>query len=96
MEKEKMEINKKSHKHLNFFYTQYTLPPSRCIHNLKKQDQIGAEKKKIRQIKGLISNMWLILEYTVQLIITKLCVKFQNPQSSSSREICDNFFLCIE
>ena len=27
------------------------------------------ERKKNRQIKGLISNMWLILKYTVQLVI---------------------------
>ena len=55
--------------------------------------QIEAEKsvtenfvreKENGQIKGLISNMWLILCYTVQLVITKLCTKFQDPRSSSS------------
>ena len=63
-----------------------------CIQNLKTLAQIEAEKsvaenfverKKNGQIKGLISNMWLILCYTVQLVITKLCTKFQDPRSSS-------------
>ena len=47
------------------------------------------ERKKNGQIKGLISNMWLILCYTVQLVITKLCTKFQDPRSSSSCKIFD-------
>ena len=34
------------------------------------------------QIKGLISHMWLILEYTVQRVIPDVCTKFQNPKSS--------------
>ena len=63
-----------------------------CIQNLKTLAQIEAEKsvtedfvrKKNGQIKGLISNMWLILCYTVQLVITKLCTKIQDPRSSSS------------
>ena len=42
------------------------------------------ERKKNGQIKGLISNMWLILLYTVQLVIPGVCTKFQNPRSSSS------------
>ena len=33
--------------------------------------------------------MWLILYYTIQVITIKLCTKFQNPKSSSSREIFD-------
>ena len=37
----------------------------------------------------LISPMWLILYYTVQAIIPDVCTKFQNPRSSSSREIFD-------
>ena len=36
-----------------------------------------SEKNKNGQIKALISTMWLILLNTVQLIITKLCTKFQ-------------------
>ena len=32
-------------------------------------------EKENGQIKGLISNMWLILLYTVKLFITKLCIK---------------------
>ena len=63
------------------------------MQNLKTLVQIEAEKsvteillerKKNGQIKGLISNMWLILSYTVQLVITKLCTKFHDPRSSSS------------
>ena len=42
------------------------------------------ERKKNGQIKGLISNMWLILSYTVQLVIADVRAKFQNPRSSSS------------
>ena len=47
------------------------------------------ERKKNGQIQELISNMWLILCYTVQLVIPKVCTKFQNPKSSSFREIFD-------
>ena len=47
------------------------------------------ERQKNVQIHELISNMWLILCYTVQLVITKLCTKFQDPRSSSSWEIFD-------
>ena len=62
------------------------------MQNLKTLDQIEAEisvqkflleRKKNGQIKGLTRNMWLILCYTVQLFITKLCTKFQDPKSSS-------------
>ena len=45
-----------------------------------------SEKKKNGQIKGLIRNMWLILLKTVQLIITKLCTKFQDPISQAVPE----------
>ena len=41
------------------------------------------ERKKNEQIKGLISNMWLNLEYTVQLVIPDVCTKFQDPRSSN-------------
>ena len=50
----------------------------------EKSEKILLERKKNGQIKGLISNMWLILCYTVQLVITKLCTKYQDPRSSSS------------
>ena len=33
--------------------------------------------------------MWLFFCYTIQLITIKLCNKFQNPNSSSCREIFD-------
>ena len=39
------------------------------------------ERKKNGQIKRLISNMWLILLYTAQLVISDVCTKFQNPRS---------------
>ena len=50
------------------------------------------ERKKHGQIKGLISRIWLILYYTVQPVIPDVCTKFQNPKSSSSREIFDENF----
>ena len=43
-------------------------------------------------IKGLISNMWLNFLYTVQLLISDVCTKFQNSRSSSSGEIFDENF----
>ena len=75
-----------------------TWPPSRCIQSLEVQAPIEAEKtvteiflerKKNGQIQELISNMWLILCYTVQLVIPNVRTKFQNPKSSSFREIFD-------
>ena len=33
--------------------------------------------------------MWLFFCYTIQLITIKLCIKFQNPNSSSCWEIFD-------
>ena len=47
------------------------------------------ERKKNGQIQELINNMWLILSYTVQLVTPNVCTKFQNPKSSSFREIFD-------
>ena len=58
---------------------------------------IGAEKSRTEiyngmtenvQIKEVISIMWLFCN-TIQLITIKLCTKFQNPKSSSLREIFD-------
>ena len=46
-------------------------------------------KKENEQIKGLISNMWLLLCYTIHLITIKLCTKYQNHKSSSCWEIFD-------
>ena len=43
----------------------------------------GSGELKNEQIKGLISNMWLFVCYTIQLITIKLCTKFQNPNPSS-------------
>ena len=42
-------------------------------------DRFLSEKDKNGQTKGLISNMWLIILYTVQLTITKLCTKYKDP-----------------
>ena len=39
------------------------------------------------QIQELIGDMWLMLCYTVQLVIHNVCTKFQIPKSSSFREI---------
>ena len=39
------------------------------------------ERKKNRQIKGLISHMWLILYHTVQPVMPDICTNFQNPRS---------------
>ena len=50
------------------------------------------ERKKNGQIKGLISNIWLIFYCTLQLVISDVCTKFQSPMSRSSREIFDENF----
>ena len=42
--------------------------------------------------KGTDNNMWLILLYTVQLVISDFCAKFQNSRSFSSGEIFDKKF----
>ena len=42
------------------------------------------ERKINGQIKELISNMCLVLLYTVQLVIPGVCTKFQNFRSSIS------------
>ena len=42
--------------------------------------------------KGTDNNMWLIFLYTVQLVISDVCTKFQNSRSSSSGEIFDENF----
>ena len=43
--------------------------------------------------KGTDNNMWLIFFlYTVQLVISDVCTKFQNSRSSSSGEIFDENF----
>ena len=47
---------------------------------------------KEKWIKRLISNMWLIFLYTVQLLVSDVCTKFQNSRSSSSGEIFDKNF----
>ena len=40
------------------------------------------ERKKNRQIKGMISSSMLILFYTIQHVIPNICTKFQNPRRS--------------
>ena len=42
--------------------------------------------------KGTDNNMWLTFLYTVQLVISDVCTKFQNSRSCSSREIFDKKF----
>ena len=51
--------------------------------------EIFVGEKDNGQIQELISDMWLILCYAVQLAIHNVCTKFQNPKSSSFREIFD-------
>ena len=41
---------------------------------------------------GTDNNMWLIFLYTVKLVISDVCTKFQNSRSSSSGEIFDENF----
>ena len=41
-------------------------------------------KKENGQIKVLLSIMWLNFLYTVQLVISDVCTKFQNSRSSRS------------
>ena len=55
------------------------IPPAVAI-----RGHFKLERGKNRQIKGLISNMWLNFLYTVQLVISDVCTKFQNSRSSSS------------
>ena len=50
----------------------------------KSVTEIFVGEKENGQIQELISNMWLILCYTVQLVIPNICTKFHNPKSSSS------------
>ena len=49
----------------------------------KSVTEISIGEKENEQIKGLLSNMWLFVCYTIQLITLKLCTKFQNPNPSS-------------
>ena len=50
------------------------------------------ERKKNRQLRGLIRNMWLILIYTVQLVVPNVCTKFPKPWLCISCEIFDENF----
>ena len=45
---------------------------------------LSLEREKNGQVKGLISNMWKNFIYTVQLVISVVCTKFQNSRSGSS------------
>ena len=47
------------------------------------------EREKNGRIKGMISRRRLILFYTIQQVIPKICTKFQNPRRISSWEIFD-------
>ena len=42
--------------------------------------------------KGTDNNMWLTFLYTVQLVISDVCTKFQNSRSCISGEIFDKKF----
>ena len=43
-----------------------------------------ADKKKNGQVKGMISMRMLILSYRIQVVISNIFNKFQNPKCSSS------------
>ena len=45
--------------------------------------------------KGTDNNMLLIFLYTVQLVISDVCTKFQNSRSSTSGEFFENFHMQI-
>ena len=47
------------------------------------------EKEKWTNTGTNLSNMWLILCYTVQLVMPDVCTKFQDPKSSGFRETFD-------
>ena len=49
-------------------------------------------RAQIKWIKGLISNVWLNFLYTVQLLISNVCSKFQNFRSGSFGETFDKNF----
>ena len=53
---------------------------SRVVAEISLTEKSSLERKKNKQIKGLVSNMWLFFCNTIQLITTKLCTKFQNPK----------------
>ena len=42
--------------------------------------------------KGLISNTWLVIQYTVQLVMYDNCTKFQTSRSRGYRKIFDQNF----
>ena len=76
-----------------FFVTQYNLSLPSFVPNFKILGQVVPEKSLTENFvrekekwtnKGTDKNMWLVLCYTVQFVITKLCTKFQDPRSSSS------------
>ena len=63
--------------------TEFQNPKSRCCLEVFDGKNSSLERKKNRKmnkIKGLISNMWLLFCYKIQLITIKLCSKFQNPK----------------
>ena len=70
-----------------FLVTQYNSSLSSFVPNFTILSQVVAEKslteksslerKTNEQIEELISNIWLLFCYTIQIITIKLCTKFQ-------------------
>ena len=89
-----------------FSFSQYIWPLSRCIQNLKTLALIEADKfvTDWREILNLIGEKekWttkgndkrkrLILFHTIQQVVGKIYIKFQNPRHNSSWEIFDAHF----
>ena len=85
MEKVNLKKGQNKHKHLIFMFTIYL-----CIKKFKTLKNgpylpwpFLLKRKKNGQIMKLISNMWPILYYTVELVIPNICTKFYNTKSSS-------------
>ena len=64
------------------FVTSFKIP-SEVVPEKSLTENFVREKEKWTN-KGTDSHMWLILEYTVQLVIPDVCTKFQSPRSNGS------------
>ena len=69
------------------------IPPAIAISDCNTfRGNLFGEKEK--EIKGQISNMWLILCYTVQLFITKLCTNLIIPsQVIPEKSLTENVYM---
>ena len=71
-------------------FIKYTMQSNFTIHNNRVRFclSMNSPEDTPGHLSILVPNdtkgLWLILCYTVQFVITKLCTKFQDPRSSSS------------